>query len=284
MQLLLGLLEVALRVEPRLKRRRGHDGVSPAHERDLLAVGDFVGVHTVQKHRPREPYVALPHRRVLGVEVAPRRRQGHRVEVAQPELHRVHPHRGEPRHDRVNDLLVLRPELVPLHEVYRLGGTLLQDKLQQRLQRQPLPHDSPHRRHPGVVPPRDDAVVHKPLQLALGQHGLDEVEPAELVYLHRPKAALFDEPVVLRYPGRVLVRAQRVRDALDRVHDGTGKVVGGERLVLVALPVVVRVCDASVYHRVPEALVGVRHVHLGSQAERHPLRSALQTLQPTTLP
>lgn len=79
-----------------------------------------------------------------------------------------------------------------------------------------------------------------------------------------PEVESVDEPEVLGVSVSVLVGPQRVRDALERVDDGAGKVVRGVREVLGAGPVM-GLLDTSVDDGVSHGLVGVVDRHFGSE-------------------
>ena len=78
----------------------------------------------------------------------------------------------------------------------------------------------------GSSQPVDVPFVHEPEQLPLAQHRVVELEPGELGLLRRPlEARLAHEPVVELAVVLELERAERVRDALDRVGQPVGEVV-----------------------------------------------------------
>ena len=110
-------------------------------------------------------------------------------------------------------------------------------------------------------------------QPALRQHDVGEVEPRELVLLRqraRELAAvgeLLDHPVVQRPVVLELERADRMRDALERVRDAVRVVVERIDAPLVAGPVVRGVPD-PVDRRVAHVDVRARHVDLEPQHVR----------------
>ena len=82
-------------------------------------------------------------------------------------------------------------------------------------------------RHARIVPSGDVPVLHELQQLALAHHGVVQVQPRELDLL-RPIVARTDvstQPVVERPVILELQRAQRVRDALERVRQRMREVV-----------------------------------------------------------
>jgi hypothetical protein len=82
-------------------------------------------------------------------------------------------------------------------------------------------------------------------QPPLAQHRVRELQLGELDLLRAGREVqLLDAPVVERAVVLELERAQRVRDALDRVGQAVGEVVHRVDAPRVAGPVVVRVLDA----------------------------------------
>jgi hypothetical protein len=94
-----------------------------------------------------------------------------------------------------------------------------------------------------------------------------QVEAGELVLAGVEHAELVEEPVVERPVVLELVRAERVRDALDGVALAVRPVVHRVDAPLVAGPVMRRVQDA-VHHRIAQVQVRRRHVDLGPQHAR----------------
>ena len=74
------------------------------------------------------------------------------------------------------------------------------------------------RGHARIVPAPHVAVAHELPQEALREHGVREIEAGELVLMRaRRHRQVLEQPVVERPVILELQRAQRVRDALDRV-------------------------------------------------------------------
>lgn len=69
-------------------------------------------------------------------------------------------------------------------------------------------------------------LVNEPMELALGEKGVHKVEAREIPKVRLADLEGVDEPEVLGVPVAVLVGAESVGDALDRVYDGASKVVG----------------------------------------------------------
>ena len=131
---------------------------------------------------------------------------------------------------------------------------------------------TPRRRMPQIVGMRGSShpltmpVVHETQQLSLAQHRVVELEPRELRLLRRTlEAALAHEPLVDVVVVLELERAERVRDALDRVGQRMSKVVQRIQTPRVALPVVMRVPNAQ-QQRIAHDHVRMRHVDLARAA------------------
>ena len=135
--------------------------------------------------------------------------------------------------------------------------------------RVPAPPDAGDRRHPRIVPSRDELLLDQREQLALAHHRVIQIEPREFD-LPRPRpergvlADAVHHPVVERTMILELERAQRVRDALDRIRDRVRVVVGRIDAPGVARPMMRRVPD-PVQRRIPHVDVRRRHVDRGAQ-------------------
>ena len=136
------------------------------------------------------------------------------------------------------------------------------------LGREAAPAKAGDRRHARVVPAANPALVDEPEQEALGQHGVGEVQPGELV-LPRPGGdrQVLDQPVVERPVRLELERADRVGDALDRVRLAVREVVRRVDAPRVAGPRM-RGVEDPVQHRVAQVDVGRRHVDLRAKHAR----------------
>mmetsp|Transcript_21777 Transcript_21777/g.64225 ORF Transcript_21777/g.64225 Transcript_21777/m.64225 type:complete len:351 (+) Transcript_21777:56-1108(+) len=192
-ELPLGSLDVAGEVESALEaeHRAGrvpvhaiHHGVAPVHERHLLAVGDEDGVGLLDENLAAVPLeLAAELGRLLVLEHGPRlglRGQLRGVRSGKHKGHGIGLGDGGVAWRRgVDDLAVLRPDLVPLHEVCVLRCALQQDEGAQALHRQAPPEDAAHRGHARVRPPVHAAHVDEPVELALAQQALLEVDARE---------------------------------------------------------------------------------------------------------
>lgn len=168
---------------------------------------------------------------------------------------------------RVDELFVDGPDLVPLHVNGALAEALRQDELAQTLHGHTAAQYTLHGRESRVIPSLHVTLVHEPGELSLRQHGLDEVQAGELHQVHLAQSHGLLQPLELLVAVLVLRGSHGVRDSFDRVDDGAGKVVGRVCVVLGA-GAVVRQCVGAIQHWITAALVGVGHVHVGSE---HPL-------------
>ena len=124
------------------------------------------------------------------------------------------------------------------------------------------------RRHPGIVPAGDEALLHQLEQFPLAHHGVVEVQPRELVLARTGlRKKVVDEPVVDRPVVLELEGADGVRDPLDRVGERVGEIVHRVEAPGIAPPVVRGVADA-VQQRVAQLHVPRRHIHLRAQHVR----------------
>jgi hypothetical protein len=125
-------------------------------------------------------------------------------------------------------------------------------------------------RHARVVPAVDVAFGHQLQQLALAGDRVGEVQAREFDLLRqRPRehagfGELVEHPVVQRTVILEFERAQRMRDAFERIRDAVRVVVHRIHAPCVAGAIVVRVADA-VDHRVAHVHVRRRHVDLRAQ-------------------
>ena len=102
-----------------------------------------------------------------------------------------------PRSDRVDHLLVLVPDFVPLHVDVTLPEPLVEHELPQRVHLHPAAHDALHRGEARIEPPRDPALVDEPLELALAHDRADEVHARECDHLDRAEVEETDDPLIL---------------------------------------------------------------------------------------
>ena len=121
------------------------------------------------------------------------------------------------------------------------------------------------RRHARIVPAGDIALLDEAAQLALGHDGVVDAEARklDLARLARHGHIVYD-PVVQRAVILIFQRAQRVRDALERVLDRVREVVHRKNAPLCALTVVLDVADA-VEHGVAHIEVAGGEVDLRAQ-------------------
>ena len=101
------------------------------------------------------------------------------------------------------------------------------------------------RRHTRIVPAGDIILLDQLAQLALGHDGVVDAETGKLDLPGLGgNGDVVYHPVVQRAVRLEFQRAQRVRDALQRVLNGVGKVIHRIDAPLVALPVMVHIADA----------------------------------------
>lgn len=130
--------------------------------------------------------------------------------------------------------------------------------------------DADDRRHARIVPAVDMAFGDELQQLALARDRIREVQPREFDLLRqraREDAGireLVQHPVVQRAVILEFERAERMRDAFERIRDAVRVVVHRIHAPCVAGAVVVRVTD-PVDHRVAHVHVRRRHVDLRAQ-------------------
>ena len=127
---------------------------------------------------------------------------------------------------------------------------------------------SRERRHARVVPAAHVPALDEREKPPLAHHRVGEVQAGELDLLRaRRRAAMLDQPVVERPVVLELERADRVRDALDRVGERVRVVVHRVDAPAIARAVVRGVADA-VEHRVAQVQVGRGHVDARAQHVR----------------
>ena len=126
--------------------------------------------------------------------------------------------------------------------------------------------ETAQRRHARIIPAGDIVLLHKLAQLALGHDGIVDAKARklDLARLMVRNGNIVHDPVVERAVLLILQRAQRVRDALQRVLNGVGKIVHRENAPLRALTVMVDIAD-TVEHRVAHIEIAGGKVDLGAQ-------------------
>lgn len=154
-----------------------------------------------------------------------------------------------------------------------------------------------------VVPAANEVLLDEPLELALGEEGVDKVDASALAEksedaeedgekknapvvpdLDLPEVERREHPLVLRVSVPVLVRPKRVRNALEAVDDRARKVVGRVHLELVAASrvsscflasltrsenapgTVMRQRVSAVNYGIAHSLVGIAERNLGANA------------------
>lgn len=157
----------------------------------------------------------------------------------------------EPWCNGIDNLLVQCPQRIPLVRDNRLRRSLRQHKLTEGLDSETAAadayttlsireHEITHRARtpdggePRVIPTANQTLVNEPMQLALREQCVDEVETAEVPDGDGPDVQRFNKPVVLRVTIAVLVCPQSMRYAFEGVDDRAREVVSGVNLPLVS--------------------------------------------------
>ena len=146
-----------------------------------------------------------------------------------------------------------------------LGDADAADEIAQRLGRHAAAAQPRQRRHPRIVPTGDVAAAHQLGEHALGQDRIGQIEPREFVLARaRRHLDVVEEPVVERTVVLEFQRADRMRDALDRVGLAVGVVIaridrpGGAGARMGGV-------EDAVKHRIAQIDVARSHVDLGAQ-------------------
>ena len=180
-----------------------------------------------------------------------------------------HPERPQHRHAAlrrtVQDLAHAVLEQGDIDQIVALRDADAPRELANRGRRHAAPAQPGERRHARIVPPAHVALLDQLDQAALGQDGVRQIEPRELV-LARPARhrQMLDQPVVQRPVVFELERAQRVRHPLDRIRLAVREVVGRVDAPRIAGARVRGVQDA-IEHRIAQIEVARCHVDLRAQ-------------------
>ena len=175
-----------------------------------------------------------------------------------------HLQRPEHRHRARRDIAQVLAHAVlqkrQIHHGVRLADARALDEIPHGLGRVAPAAHAGQRGHARVVPAGDVALFDQPAQIALAHDRAREVQARKLNLAGRVfKPADADDPVVQRPVVLVLQRAEGMRDALQRVADGMGKIIHRVNAPGLAGAVVLLVQDA-VEHRVAHVDVGRSHV------------------------
>ena len=164
--------------------------------------------------------------------------------VRDDELHRMqHAHRA------LGGGIEVLPQAVfeegVLHHARTLGDADAVAEITDGLRREAAAAQAAERRHPRIVPARDDALLHELAQLAFAHHRVVDAETGKLDLARLAgHGDIVHHPIIERAVRLKLQRAERVCDALERVLNGVGKVVHRVDAPLVALTVMVHIADA----------------------------------------
>lgn len=160
----------------------------------------------------------------------------------------------EPRRDGIDDLLVQSPNRIPLERNDCLRRSLRQHELCQSFDGHSTTADAwkiyiegnvvvqvPVKRTSNggetrVIPPANETLINKPVELTLGQKSVDEVQATEVPDIDFAKPGSLEHPLILGVPIAIFVSPEGVRDTFDRVDNRAGKVICGIDLPLVTVP------------------------------------------------
>ena len=177
-------------------------------------------------------------------------------------------HRHAPQRGLVERLAHRELEHADIDHAVGLGDADALDEIADRCRRHAAPAQAGQRRHARIVPAVDMAAAHQFGQHALRQHRVGEIEPREFVLMRlRRHRQIVEEPVVERPVILEFQRADRMRDALDRVGLAVREIVARIDVPRRAGARMRRVQDA-IEHRIAQVDVARRHVDLGAQHAR----------------
>ena len=178
-------------------------------------------------------------------------------------------HRHDARRALVQILADAVLELRDVDDVLLLRDADARAEVADRLRRVAAAAQAADRRHPRIVPAGDVLLLHELQQLALAHHRVVQVQPRELDLLRLDRLSIrwSTQPVVERPMVLELERAERVRDAFERVGQRVRVVVHRVDAPRVARAMMRRVPDA-VQRRIAHVEVRRRHVDLRPQHVR----------------
>ena len=274
--LLLGRLDVAGQVEVDLERGDDLGGgvdvadeaVAPAHDGDLLAVLEGLGVGLVHDELVGESDLLGADLLVLGVlGLLLLNGLGGGIGALDDDLDGVLlGDGGVTGSNGVDLLLVGSPEVGPVHRDDVARGALLEDEVAEGGDGHTAPADTTDGGHARIVPAPDLAGIDELGELALGEEGADEVHAGEIPHVDLAELEGINEPLVLGVAVGVLGGAESVGDALMAVDDGAGEIVHGVHLPLGAGTVMGGLDVAAVDDGVAQSLVGVVDGKLSADA------------------
>ena len=174
-------------------------------------------------------------------------------------------HRHAPLRRPVEHLADAELEHADIDDAVGLGDADALDEFADRRRRHAAPLQPGDGRHARIVPAGDVAVAHEFGQHPLRQQRVGEIEPREFVLMRlRRHRQLVEQPVIERPVVLEFQRADRMRDALDRVRLPVGVVVARIDRPFVAGARMGGVQDA-IEHGVAQIDVARGHVDLGAQ-------------------
>lgn len=173
------------------------------------------------------------------------------------------------RGDGVNVFFVGRPEEGPVQIDNVPARSLLQDEFAQGIDGHASAADAADGWKARIVPTPDYSGFDELGELPFGEKCANEVHAGKVPDMNFAEVQSVEHPVVLRVTVPVFDGPQGMCDALHRVNNRAGEVVGWVNFPLLASTMVcLRV--AAVDYRVSHCLVGVVHRHFGSDAHVTP--------------
>ena len=177
-------------------------------------------------------------------------------------------HRHPPLRRLVEDFADAEFEHADIDHAVGLRNADALDEFPDRRRRHAAPLQAGNRRHARIVPAGDMAAAHEFGQHPLGEQRVGQIEAREFILMRlRRHRQLVQQPVVERPVVLELQRADRMRNALDRVRLSVGIVVARIDRPFVAGARMGGVQDA-IEHGVAQVDVAGGHVDLGAQHAR----------------
>ena len=136
-----------------------------------------------------------------------------------------------------------------------------------RLRRISSPPQPAKRRHARIIPAVDKFLLHQLQQFAFAHHGIGQIQPGKFDLLGMIDAQLVKEPVVQRPMILKFQRADRMRDAFDRILKAVRPVVHRVNAPRVAGAVMLGMQNA-IHHRVAHIQIRMRHIDLCLERSR----------------
>ena len=190
-----------------------HVGVAPAHQGDLLVLGEPLRVGLLDEDFGTVPDCFGADVRVFAV-LGLLLRVGRDAGALDGGRDRGgFGNRRVARGDGVDDFFVGGPEDGPVEVDDVAGGALLEDELAEGGDGHTVPADAADGGEAGVVPAADDALVDEFGEFAFREQGADEVHAGKVPDVDFAEVERGEHPVVLRVAVAVFVCAEGVGDA-----------------------------------------------------------------------